>query len=51
MKRETMITLNKKKVKLSNVDANTRRNPNSTLGIYLTAVKVAQFRQVDDNRR
>ena len=43
--------LKKKKVKMANEDANTRRNPNSTSGIYLTAVKVAQCRQVDVNRR
>ena len=46
-----MMILNKRKVKLSNEDANTRRNPNSTPGIYLTAVKVAQCIQVDMNRR
>ena len=46
MKIETMMILNKKKVKLSNEDANTRRNPNSTSVIYLTTVKVAQCTQV-----
>ena len=51
MKRENMIILNKRKVKLENEEANTRRNPNSTSGIYLTAVKVAQCRQVAKNRR
>ena len=51
MKRETMMILNKKKVKLANEDANTRRNPYSTSVIYLTAVKVAQCRQVAENRR
>ena len=51
MKRETMMILKQKKVKLTNEDANIRRNPNSTSGIYLNAVKVAQFRQVDANRR
>ena len=51
MKRETMMILKKRKVKLANEDANTRRNPNSTSGIYLTAVKVAQCRQVAANRR
>ena len=42
--------LQQKKVKLANDDANTRRNPNSTSGIYLTADKVAQCRQVAANR-
>ena len=51
MKRETMMILNKRKVKLENKDASTRRDHNSTSGIYLTAVKVAQCRQVDANRR
>ena len=46
MKRETMMILKKRKAKLANEDAITRRNPNSTSGIYLTAVKVAQCRQV-----
>ena len=46
-----MMVLQKKKGKLSNDDANTRRNPNSALGIYLTAAKVAQCRQVPVNRR
>ena len=40
-----------KKVKLVDEDANTRNNPNSTSGIYLTASKVAQYRQVAANRR
>ena len=44
MKRETMMILQQKKVKLANEDVNTRRNPNSTLGIYLTATKVSQCR-------
>ena len=39
------------KVKLANEDANTRSNPNSTSGIYLTAAKVAQCRQVAANRK
>ena len=51
MKRDTMTILKKKKVKLANEDSNTRRNPNSNLGIYLTAVKLAQCRQVAANRR
>ena len=43
--------LNQEKVKLANEDANTRRNPNSTSGIYLTAAKVAHCRKVAVNRR
>ena len=43
--------LKKRKVKLTNEDANIRSNPNSTSGIYLNAVKVAQCRQVAENRR
>ena len=46
-----MMILQQKKVKLANEDANTRRNPNSTSGIYLTADKMFQCRQVDVNRR
>ena len=46
-----MMILKKKKVKLANEDANTRRNPDSTSGIYLTAVKVVQCRQVAASRR
>ena len=45
-----MMILNKKKIKLSNEDANTRRNPNSTSVIYLATVKVAQCREVAANR-
>ena len=41
---------NKKEVQLANEDTTTRRNPDSTSGIYLTNVKVAQCRQVFDNR-
>ena len=51
MKRETIMILKRKKVKLANEDVNTRRNPNSTSGIYLTTVNVAQCRQVSANRR
>ena len=40
-----------KKVKLGHEDANTRINLNLTSGIYLTAAKVAQCRQVAANRR
>ena len=36
---------------MANEDTTTRRNPDLTSGIYLTAVKVAQYRQVADNRR
>ena len=46
-----MMILKKRKVKLENEDVNTRRKPNSTSGIYLTAVKVAQCRLVAKNRR
>ena len=51
MKKETLMILKHKKVKLKNEDANNRRKPNSTLGIYLTAAKVAQCRHVAANRR
>ena len=50
MKIETMMIHHQKKVKLANKDANTRINPNSTSGIYLTSDKVAQCRQVAENR-
>ena len=46
-----MMILKKKKVKLENEDNKTRRKSNSNSGIYLTAVKVAQCRQVAVNRR
>ena len=51
MKKETLMILKHKKVKLKNEDANNRRKPNSTLGIYLTAAKVSQCRHVAVNRR
>ena len=51
IKRETMMIHQHKKVKLGDEDANTRINLNSTSGIYLTAAKVAQCRQVAANRR
>ena len=51
MKREFIMMVKQKKVKLANEDTTTRRNPDSTSGIYLVAVKVAKFRQVADNRR
>ena len=46
-----MMILKQNKVKLENEDTTTRRNPDSTSGIYLTAVKVAQCRHVAENRR
>ena len=46
-----MMILKQKKVKMANEDTTTRRNPDLTSGIYLTAVKVAQCRQGDENRR
>ena len=46
-----MMIHQQKKVKLADEDANTRSNLNSTSGIYLTAAKVAQCRQVAANRR
>ena len=46
-----MMIHQQKKVKLGNEDADTRINLNSTLGIYLTAAKVAQCIQVAVNRR
>ena len=51
MKRETMMILMKKTVKLANKDAKTRRNPHSTSEVYLTAVKVVQCSQVATNRK
>ena len=46
-----MMTIKQNKVKLAKKDTTTRRNPDSTLGIYLTAAKVAQYRQVTENSR
>ena len=46
-----MMILKQKKIKQENEDTTTRRNPGSTSVIYLTAIKVAQHIQVDDNRR
>ena len=43
--------LKQKKVKLENKYIITRRNRDPTSVILLTAVKVAQCRQVDENRR
>ena len=49
--REFMMILEQKKVKLPNEDAVTRRNPYSNSEIYITTVKVAQYRQVAANSR
>ena len=49
--KEVTMIMKQKKVKRLNEDAATSRNPDSTSGIYLTAFKVAQCRQVDKNRR
>ena len=46
-----MMIHQQKNGKLADEDADTRSNPNSTSGIYLTAAKVAQCRQVAGNRR
>ena len=46
-----MMILKKNKVKLENEDTITRRNPDSTSGIYLIHVNVLQCRQVAENRR
>ena len=51
IKRETMMMHQQKKVNLGDEDANTRINLNSTSGIYITAAKVTQCRQVAVNRR
>ena len=45
-----MMTPHQKKVILIN-DETFRKNPESSLGIYLTDAKVAQYRLVADNRR
>ena len=50
-KREFTMIIKKRKAKLANEGTTTRRNPDLTPGIYLTAVKVAQYIQVDENRR
>ena len=42
MNREFMMIMNQNKVKMANEDTTTGRNPDSTSGIYLTTVKVAQ---------
>ena len=46
-----MMIHKQKKMKLTDEDADTRSNLNSTSGIYLTAAKVAQCRQVAANSR
>ena len=46
-----MMKINQRKVKLENEDTTSRRNTASTLGIYLTDVKVKQFIKMDENRR
>ena len=46
-----MMIINNENLKLEDENANTRRKANSTSVIYLTAVKVAQYRQVAANRR
>ena len=51
MKIEFMMIIKQKKLKMENEGAATRRNPDSIFVVYLTAVKVSQFRQVADNRR
>ena len=48
---ENMMILKNRKIKLENEDDNHKRKPNSTSGIYLTAVKVEKCRQVAANRR
>ena len=50
MKKEFMEIINQKKVRLA-IDENSKRKPDSSLVIYLTAAKVAQCRLVDENRR
>ena len=51
MKNELMMALKQKNSKLVNGDTTTRRSPDSNLVIYLTGVKVVQYRQVAGNRR
>ena len=50
MKNEFMMILKQKKVKLANEDTTTRRNPDLTLGIYLTTVIVTKCIQVAEKR-
>ena len=51
MKNELMMALKQKNSKLVNGDTTTRRSPDSNLVIYLTGVKVVQYRQVAGNRK
>ena len=44
------MTMQKNKVRLEN-DVTTRKNHDSSLGVYLTSDKFAQCRLVDENRR
>ena len=50
MKKECMLILNQKKVRLVN-DETFTSNPDSSLVVYLTDTKVAQVRMVAENRR
>ena len=50
MKKEYIMILHQNKV-ISIHDVTSRRNPDSNLGIYLAAAKLAQYRLVADNRR
>ena len=50
MNKECIEILNQEKVILVN-DGTSTRNPDSSLGIYLTASKVVQYRLVAENRR
>ena len=50
MKREYRTILQKKNLRLDN-EVTTRKNLDLSLGIYLTAAKVAQCRLVAENRR
>ena len=45
-----MMIIKQKKLKLANEDTATKRKPDSTSGIYPTAVKSEQYRQVAENR-
>ena len=49
-KKEFMMILNQTKAILVN-DETSRRNPDSSLEIYLTAAKLSQYRLVAENRR
>ena len=45
-----MVILNQNKLRLVNEETS-MRNPDSSLGIYLTAAKVVQCRLLDENRK